>query len=192
MNAINYKRKIPNIITLFRIILSFVLIFHVIKSFGRCTIPVIIEALILLTDFLDGRIARHLGYTSRFGAVLDVFTDLFCICLLYIVLYEFHILPLWFLFIILLKFVEFTATSYLMNKYTYTKSIFVFDCIGRFTAGVFYIIPIAAYAAFNLYKDIYLFLINKFIIIVAFAALVSSAYRILCCIRADKFLKINI
>lgn len=65
--------KIPNIITSLRIILSLVLLFfcHEVTPFFIC-----IFLIAMLTDFLDGFLARKLGACSENGAMLDTVADL--------------------------------------------------------------------------------------------------------------------
>ena len=65
--------KIPNIITSLRIILSLVLLFfcHEVTPFFIC-----IFLIAMLTDFLDGFLARRLGACSENGAMLDTVADL--------------------------------------------------------------------------------------------------------------------
>ncbi|MBZ4646013.1 MAG: CDP-alcohol phosphatidyltransferase [Clostridia bacterium] len=171
-------KQLPNMITLLRVVLSCLLSFYILSRFGSMLIPIIIILVIFLTDFLDGKIARLYGNTSHFGAAFDVLADLFYIVAIYIVLYYYHVLPLWFLFIILFKFIEFVVTSLFLKKISSGKSIFVFDFIGRLVAVLFYIIPIMAYVSFMFSQPIYFFTVHVFIYIITFMALVSSLYRL--------------
>ncbi|AKA68019.1 CDP-alcohol phosphatidyltransferase family protein [Clostridium scatologenes] len=149
--------KLPNIITLLRVILSVFLNFYIVKHFGDMLIPIIITCIIFLTDFLDGRIARFNGSISKLGAVFDVASDLLYIIISYMVLYIPHILPLWFLFVILFKFAEFIITSYFIKKACSEKSIFIFDFLGRIAAAMFYVIPIFSYITFHIMNARYLY-----------------------------------
>lgn len=183
-------KKLPNIITLLRVALLLFLNFYIVNHFGSMLIPIIISVIIFLTDFMDGKIARMNGSVSNVGAVFDVIADLFYIVLSYIVLlYSFHILPLWFLVIILFKFVDFTVTSYFIEKISNKISIFIFDFLGRFVAVIFYIIPVVSYISFHLSKTEYLSIINLIMYITTFFVFASSSYRIGICINRFKSLK---
>lgn len=181
-------KKLPNMITLLRVVLSLFLNFYIVAHYGSILIPIIISFIIFLTDFLDGKIARINRSVSNVGAVLDVVADLFYIVVSYIVLYTFHILSLWFLFIIIFKFVEFVITSYFIKKISNQKSIFVFDFVGRYVAVIFYIIPLVSYVSFQFLQTKYLSLINALLYIITFIVFVSSSYRIGNCIKGFKSL----
>lgn len=114
---------LPNMITLLRVLLSCFLNFYLLNHFGSLPVPIIISLAIFLTDFLDGKIARFLGKTSRFGAVFDLLADLFYIVLSYLVLYSFQILPIWFFLVILFKFIEFVLTSLFLKNFCDQKRI---------------------------------------------------------------------
>lgn len=174
--------KLPNVITLLRVILSVFLNFYIVKHFGDMLIPIIITSIIFLTDFLDGRIARFNGSISKLGAVFDVASDLLYIIISYMVLYILHVLPLWFLFVILFKFAEFIITSYFIKKVCSKKSIFIFDFLGRVAAAMFYVIPVFSYITFHIMNARYLYMVYSFMYIITFAAFVSSSYRIWTCI----------
>ena len=182
-------KELPNMLTLLRVVLTCLLNFYILNCFGNLPIPMVIFLLIFLTDFLDGKIARFYGNTSLFGAVFDVVADLFYMVTSYIVLCSFHVLPLWFLFIMLFKFIEFVFTSFFLKKLCNGKSIFVFDFIGRFTAVLFYIIPILVYASFQLSQLLYFFTIHIFIYIITFMVFVSSSYRLWNCVELTSTLK---
>lgn len=176
-------KVLPNMLTLLRVVLACLLNYYIFNRFGSLLIPVIIFLLIFLTDFLDGKIARFFGSTSHFGAIFDVLADLFYIVISYIVLCSFHVIPVWFFFIVLFKFIEFVVTSFFLRKLSGGKSIFVFDFIGRFVSVLFYILPILAYASFQLSQSLYFFTIHTFIYIIVFMTFVSSSYRFLNCVK---------
>lgn len=79
---------------------------------------------------------------SKTGAILDVEADFFFVFTASYFLYEQNLLPLGIVAIIVIKFVEFCFTSYLLNKgRNEDKSVF-FDDIGHFVAIVLYTIPL--------------------------------------------------
>lgn len=179
-------KSLPNMMSLLRIVLACIVNIYLYNNYANIKFPIILTVLIYATDFFDGRIARFYKCTSRLGAILDVMADLFYMVVSYLVLYKFHILPLWFLFIILFKFIEFVVTSSIFKKISSVQSIFVFDLIGRYAASFFYVIPIIAYIFFLLNKDIYWFIINILIFFITFMVIISSTYRIRNILRSVK------
>lgn len=185
INAGDYmiRRNIPNILTLFRIALSCILNIYINLTLKDLFFPAIMCFFIILTDFFDGYIARRTSVTSRFGAFFDTFADLFFIILTYSVLCSQRILPLWFLFIIAFKFVEFILTSLLIVKYSNNNGILKFDFLGRIAATIFYIIPVYAYISFACSKAIYYRTIWILLLSGLIFALTSSFYRFFCCVK---------
>ena len=184
-------KEIPNILVALRIGLSIFVNLYILNHFGNMLIPVITVFIIFMSDFLDGKIARLYDTTSKFGEVLDVLADLFYIVVSYIVLWTYNILPLWFLFIILYKFVEFIITSYLIERSNDKKSIFIFDFLGRGIAVVFYVLPISVYLSFCFSRSLYLFIVNICITIIPSLVLASTIYRIIQCISGSRKNEIN-
>jgi CDP-diacylglycerol--glycerol-3-phosphate 3-phosphatidyltransferase len=185
----NLIRKIPNILTLLRIILTIYFNFYIINNFGSILIPIVCCSIILLTDFFDGKIARTCGSASNTGAVLDVTADLLYIILSYIVIYNFHIVPLWFLFIIIFNFTEFIVTSYFINRNSNKEIIIVFDYLGRLAAVIFYIVPIVAYLSFQLLQEEYMIITNFLMYTAVLFVSISFLYRLWRCIGEIKSLK---
>lgn len=70
------NRLIPNILTLLALCAGVTAIRYALdEAWGRAVIAVVVAAVL---DALDGRIARALGATSRFGAELDSLSDFIC------------------------------------------------------------------------------------------------------------------
>ena len=115
----NIIKYIPNLITITRIIMSFLFIYTILEQFkyGQdMTVNLIILFLaICCSDLLDGKIARKTNSVSTIGAKLDVFADLLYIIISYVTLINIKILPLWFLGFICFKFTEFVMTSKFMK-----------------------------------------------------------------------------
>lgn len=179
-------KALPNSLTLFRILLAILLNVCISKRFGILLIPVILFLLIYLSDFLDGKVARHYGNTSKFGAVFDIVADLFYVVATYATLCAFGVIPLWFFILVILKFAEFASTSFILRQNNVENPIFVFDFIGRCVAVLFLFVPLSAYVSFMLFQTEY-FSINLILIYcVSFMAVVSSSYRIWCCYASAK------
>ena len=66
--------NVPNILTLSRVFLTFVVIYMIISEFNIISI-VSVFALAALTDGLDGIIARKFNLITEFGRKFDIFAD---------------------------------------------------------------------------------------------------------------------
>ncbi|WP_027400102.1 CDP-alcohol phosphatidyltransferase family protein [Anaerovorax odorimutans] len=83
--------QIPNIITAFRLLCSFILLF--LKPFSS---PFFLIYLIGgLSDIIDGFLARKLCITSKLGAMLDSIADAFFILVLLIIFIPHFDWPIW-------------------------------------------------------------------------------------------------
>lgn len=69
-------RHIPNLLTMSRFILTFVIIYFIFEQVHVITV-IVIFAIAALTDFLDGVLARRYGWTSEFGRKADMIADRF-------------------------------------------------------------------------------------------------------------------
>lgn len=124
---------------------------------------------IALSDFLDGKIARRWICQSNMGAILDVAADSFYILLSLVLLNFYHIIPIWFTTVVVLKLTDFILSSrvILADK----KGHFVFDFLGRLTAVGFYLLPVLA--GMFPYAD----LINIITLFLTIEAVLSSIVR---------------
>lgn len=182
-----FKKYIPNIISIIRIILCILFVRTIITQFtyghDKTLNLVVIFLGICSSDLLDGKIARKTNSVSSLGAKLDVFADLFYIIVSYVVLINLKILPLWFLGFICFKFSEFVITSkFIKSNSNSVDKPFVFDKIGRIVSATFLIIPgiVCIYGCFNQY-DINLIL-NCILYIIFICGILSSYYRVKSCI----------
>ena len=76
MKGFSINRLIPNILTLAALCSGLTSIRFALQGEMRLAVIAIIVASIF--DALDGRVARRLGVTSRFGAELDSLSDFLC------------------------------------------------------------------------------------------------------------------
>tara|TARA_B100000287_G_C20359109_1_gene673030 strand:- start:63 stop:605 length:543 start_codon:yes stop_codon:yes gene_type:complete len=96
-----FIENIPNILTMFRLFLTFPLII-----FLEINKPNIVFALIILggiTDYFDGYFARKLNLKTRFGAIIDPLTDKIFLLIPLLWLCKMGIIPFWSLAIILFR-----------------------------------------------------------------------------------------
>lgn len=186
----NFNKYIPNLITITRIIMSFLFVYAIAKQFingQERTVNLIILFLgICISDLLDGKIARKTNSVSIIGAKLDVFADLLYIIISYVALINVKILPLWFLGFVCFKFSEFIITSRFMKNNKSSDNPFVFDKIGRIVSATFLVIPgiVCIYKCFKPYNVELIF--NCFLSVILVAGLYSSYLRIKNCLVIRK------
>ncbi|MCX6722698.1 MAG: CDP-alcohol phosphatidyltransferase family protein, partial [Candidatus Staskawiczbacteria bacterium] len=70
-----FVRNLANIITSLGFVLCFVLLWAVVAHREQIGAILMLSGVILFTDFLDGKIARHFKTASRFGAAADRLRD---------------------------------------------------------------------------------------------------------------------
>jgi CDP-diacylglycerol--glycerol-3-phosphate 3-phosphatidyltransferase len=139
------KQNIPNILSLLRIllVLPFIASIHDIFVYEctKNTFLLLIFIAIIISDIADGYLARKLRCTSNTGAKLDIISDtVYTIFSLTAFMY-FNIIPLWFVFIMLLKLMEFIITSKLIRTKQKSKSIVFFDKIGKISISIVMLLP---------------------------------------------------
>jgi len=86
-------KYIPNIISIFRIVLVPPLVFALLDGSFRTAIYLF--AVAGISDGIDGFLARHYGWTSRLGSILDPLADKFLQISAYITLAWLGLLPVW-------------------------------------------------------------------------------------------------
>ncbi|MEK6850019.1 MAG: CDP-alcohol phosphatidyltransferase family protein [Nanoarchaeota archaeon] len=75
-NELSIFRHVPNILTISRIILTFIVIYFIFTRKYIVT-TIIIFTIAALTDFLDGQLARRFKWQSEFGRQADIIADRF-------------------------------------------------------------------------------------------------------------------
>jgi CDP-diacylglycerol--glycerol-3-phosphate 3-phosphatidyltransferase len=108
-------QTIPNIISLFRIVLIFMAAVLYLKGYRLSGF--VIGAFAGVSDIVDGWIARKLHQTTAFGAILDRLSDLIMETVAFAVLLYYHLLPA-FLFILYLarEYIVITARQYVAEQ----------------------------------------------------------------------------
>ena len=139
-----FKKLLINGITLSRIPITIIFNFILFYGKNKLFICSLLFLIIALTDFFDGKLARHYKITSKLGAILDVSTDFFFIFSASFLLYTQNLLPIGLIILIVFKFAEFCFTSYLINKKLHLNKTLFFDKIGRFVAIILYSFPLFA------------------------------------------------
>ena len=128
------KKHIPNILTIFRIILiPFIIYFIAKEDYILACIFLVVSG---LTDILDGFIARRFNLVSDFGKLMDPLADKLTQVSIVVTLVIKAFIPLWILVIIILKEITMVAgASFLYGKDTVVSS----KWFGKLATVVLYI-----------------------------------------------------
>lgn len=86
-------RDIPNLITISRIILVLPIIWCLLTASYGWALSLFVVAGV--SDALDGFLAKHYGWTSRLGGLLDPIADKFLLVTCYLALTWQELIPLW-------------------------------------------------------------------------------------------------
>jgi CDP-diacylglycerol--glycerol-3-phosphate 3-phosphatidyltransferase len=145
---------------------------------------ILLFAVIFLTDFFDGKLARQYKVETKAGAVFDVVADVFFVIISFTALIRNNFLPFWILPVAILKFAEFWITSLITVKTQREfKRVFVFDKLGKAAALLLYSLSIVSVLAFVIFpKPTAISLIIVYCTLVTLMSVISSAHRISSCI----------
>lgn len=145
------RTSIPNIITLSRI--AFTAMFVVLSyTVFYCSVInnqyyvsnaylIFCFSAIILSDIIDGRVARKMNLSSVQGAKLDLTADLVYVMGTVGIFVYFNKLPAWFLFALLFSYIEFFITSKLLIRHDGSGSHVVFDKLGKTAAILTMLLP---------------------------------------------------
>ncbi len=117
------KVNIPNILTLFRLLLVplFIIVFH--SEQNMHLLAAIIFIVASITDVADGYIARKYNMTSRWGQLMDPLADKCMQLAVIISLFSAGQVPGWFILLLVVKEVTMiTGGVFLYSKKTYVKA----------------------------------------------------------------------
>ena len=131
MSENRVKNLTPSVITSIRVILAPILFLTIITNFLLYSL--IIFLLAMVTDFLDGYIARKWDVCSSKGAYFDVTADFILILAGFSAFVIRDIYPFWIILILVFMFIQFIITS--------KSKILVYDPVGKYY-GVFLFITI--------------------------------------------------
>lgn len=136
MEVIN--KILLNTLTLLRIPLTILFIILFIND-NKISASLILF-LIVITDFIDGKISRRLNITSRLGSILDAYCDLFFVLCTSLLFNYYNLVSITYTLTIIFKFVEFNITSYYSGMQS-NKTPFIFDKVGRIVAALYQGVP---------------------------------------------------
>lgn len=129
------NRTIINSLSASRIAFGLLFLYVVIYDFNIAYL-LLIFALTIAGDILDGYFARTHNLVTDNGSKIDVICDFFFIIFATLALVLINLVPFWFLFVIALKLIEFFATS--------GSGGLKYDSFGKAVAFMFYALPIVA------------------------------------------------
>jgi len=164
-------KKLPNILCLLRIILSFS--FLLIRPFSALFLAVYL--ICGFTDMIDGYIARKMNAVSTFGAALDSTADAVFIGIVMIVLLPVMNIPGW-IWIYIAVIASVRAASVLTAYYKYRKIAMLHTYANKVTGLVLFTVPV-------LYSYINISILGG---IVCTIALLSAAEELLIQIRSKE------
>ena len=161
----NIKFLITQIITSIRIICSPILFYTIIEELKLYAY--LLFVLIIITDVIDGYIARRYSVSTNFGAYYDATVDFAAIMFSFSAFAINSIYPYWLLIIFLFSFVFFILTSKTNNL--------IYDPFGKYYGAIiFCVIGITLIYT----KHHMLQLIPIILIIIAMISFISRIYQI--------------
>ncbi|HDZ77184.1 MAG TPA: CDP-diacylglycerol--glycerol-3-phosphate 3-phosphatidyltransferase [Candidatus Omnitrophica bacterium] len=98
------KKHLPNILTILRIVLTFIfIIFVFLKGLTPRIIAFILFGLASLTDMYDGKIARKYNLISDFGKFMDPIADKILVLGAFLTFVQLQLIPAWMVIVIILR-----------------------------------------------------------------------------------------
>lgn len=180
ITAIN---NLANLLTGIRILATFMVCYKIrlllngkIENNGYTQIAVLF-LIIWISDIADGKVARKLKITSSFGAKFDVVADAIFVFALHILLATHHIVPLWFIVLMIEKILNYVVSSYIVSKKTNKSFDFIRDPLGK-AVGVSYFLTPCLLLAAHMIGDSLFIIANAIIITISIIGICSSIYRI--------------
>lgn len=175
----NFK-VLPNILSILRFPLSilFAYYFHNMLTTNQfSSLVLMIFIVLILTDFFDGLVARSLNCESSIGSYLDVFADFFFVFSAYLVLVLSGHLNIFFIAVLLVKFIEFLLTSIIYDDNEY--SVLLFDKLGMNVSKFWMCFPGLISLLYILEMRNLDLMINGVMLITSIIALLSTITRII-------------
>lgn len=109
--------NLPNVLTIFRIVLTFVFIFIFIQDgLGSRILALIIFTAASLTDFFDGYLARKYNLITPFGKLMDPIADKFLILSAFFISMQLQLIAAWMFIVIFVREVVVTGLRLIAMK----------------------------------------------------------------------------
>lgn len=171
-------RKIPNLITALRIVLTIVTIWICYEEITNFYSVLSITGIIFLTDILDGKLARKLNAETKAGEIMDVFADMGYIFAISVIMSSMNIISESFIILVSTEFIVFISTSKFLKD---SNRFLFFDVAGRALAVVYYITPIIMYVLFYKAPGVHSVLYKYGFMTLVFFTFVVVIYRMSLC-----------
>ena len=153
---------VPNALSCLRILLTPFILYYLSREDGRIEIIVLVLAAII-SDFLDGYLARKLNQISDLGKILDPLADKIAVVSLCVGLVLFRDFPLWFLILIISRdVVIFLFGLYIVRKRAYVPKS---NILGKITVHVYALLIITYIFDIEPLKQYFLYLSMIFLIL---------------------------
>ena len=180
------KKNLPNIITLSRLAFTVVFVLFVYavlycnsinpQYFVSNAYIVICFFTIILSDIMDGHVARKMKLSTVFGAKLDLIVDLIYVIGTVGIFVCFDKLPAWFIIVLLCSYIQFLVTSKLLTRRVRTQPHIVFDKIGKTAANMTMLLP--GVFVFRCMSVDYVLIMGMSAFLITSLFLASSVYRV--------------
>lgn len=185
---LNYDKSaffLINILTLTRIPMTIFFVYfanHYIvqKNHAAGITALLISLMVMITDYVDGVLARKYNVVSEIGQKADVICDFFYI-VISLLLFNYHkIIPLFITYTVTYKFIEFLLYSKLVDSSYKRKKggFFLFDWLGQCVSVLYYLLPGFQIMAL-LSTDKSILFMNLFLYSILFLTFFSSAIKFL-------------
>ena len=126
--------NLPNLLTLFRILLIIPFVYYFVNS--KANIALLVFSIITLTDKLDGISARLMNQKTELGSALDSFTDWALIIITFtLLLIKKYISSLWYMLLV----IPAAISGAMKLVYAVRSKIMPVTMIARFSVGMMYI-----------------------------------------------------
>jgi CDP-diacylglycerol--glycerol-3-phosphate 3-phosphatidyltransferase len=129
----------PNFVTVFRLLLVFVV---VMLAYGHTMwdrlLAAVFAILVVIGDWLDGHLARRLGQATPLGSILDVAADRILESVLWIILADLELVPVWIPIIVIARgILTDTIRGYVLQfgYHGFGKNTLQKSALGRFITG---------------------------------------------------------
>ena len=129
------KKIYINILTSLRMPLGVLFIYFTLIDYNIGYL-ILIFILTAFSDYFDGKLAAKYNLNTYDGAKLDVICDFIFIVFSTVAVILIDLIPFWFIFVIILKLIEFFITS--------PSNDFYYETWGHIVALMFYAYPIVA------------------------------------------------
>lgn len=105
---------------------------------------IVISMFILFSDFIDGKIARKYCVSTKLGQIFDIYLDFIYIFVGLSILGIYKVIDLYFIMVIVYKFLEFIISSKMLKGQFISKKgrDYYYDRLGTLVSCFYYVIPV--------------------------------------------------